>query len=148
MTDKRIEKEKKRQEKYREYINYKIDSIAEEMNKQRKILLDNYVSVDECTNIILNKESRLWERKPEDKDFLHVRLGIGELPLDADIAYPEDKFFMEEDELRNIFNTVLIKSKTISGAPIVFPLAENKVTAIISENLERQPQKRNESEVS
>ena len=133
---KRIEKEKKRQEKYREYINYKIDSIAEEMNKQRKILLDNYVSVDECTNIILNKESRLWERKPEDKDFLHVRLGIGELPLDADIAYPEDKFFMEEDELRNIFNTVLIKSKTISGAPIVFPLAENKVTAIISENLE------------
>lgn len=128
------EKEKKRQEKYKQYIDYKIDVIAEEMNKQRKILLDNYVSVDECTNIILNKTSRLWERKTEDKDYLHVRLGIGEVPLDADIAYPDDKFFMEEDELRSIFITVLAKSKSIVGAPIIFPLGENSVTAVISKN--------------
>ena len=127
--------EKKRQEKYQEYINNKIDIIGEEMNKQRNILLQNYIAIDECINIILRKDSRLWERKCEDYDFLNIRLGIGEVPLNAEFKYPEERFFIEEDEMREILNMVVNKSKILVGAPIVFPLAEKNVTAIMSDDL-------------
>ena len=130
------EKEIKRQEKYREYINKKIDIIGEEMNRQRNLLLSNYVATEECINIILNKSSRLWERKTEDYDFLHIRLGIGEVPLSAELEYPEEKFFIEEDELREILNKVVNKSKILIGAPIVLSLAEKNISAIMSKDIE------------
>ena len=61
------------------------------MQKQRKILSESYVSPEECSNIIINKSGRLWERKIEDHDFLSIRLGTGDLPLDIDIQYPEER---------------------------------------------------------
>lgn len=129
-------KEEKRQIKYKEYIEGKIVEIDEEMFKQRSILLKNYVSVEECTKIILSKDVRLWERKSDDYDFLEVRLGIGEVPLDADINYPDEKFVMEEDNLKEILREVLNKSKTMEGAPIVYSLSKKNISAIISDNIE------------
>ena len=138
MINRKMDKNKKkrqeleRQTKYGQYINEKIAEIDEEMEKQRGILLHNYVSANECTKIILNKDNRLWEREIEDFDFLTVRLGIGEVPLKAEISYPEEKFMMEEDELREIANVVAVKSKTLIGAPITFNFAEKNISAIVS----------------
>lgn len=87
----KIRYEKKRQTRYRNYVNSKVDVIEKIMNKQRNILLKNYVSLDECIDIIINKKSRLWERKIEDYDFLTVRLGIGDTRLNIDIQYPEER---------------------------------------------------------
>ena len=55
--------EEKRQTRYREYINEKIREIDRIMKEQKEILLKNYVNEEECSNIILSKSSRLWERK-------------------------------------------------------------------------------------
>ena len=141
---KKIKEENERQEKYKEYIDGKIAVIDEEMEKQRRILLNNYVSANECAKIILNKENRLWERKIDDFDFLTVRLGIGEVPLQAKISYPEEKFFIEEDELRKIASTVAKKSKTLVGAPITFDLIENNICSIVSkENINIKKKKKN-----
>ena len=73
---------------YKEYINKKIQQIDDVMLKQKKILFEKYLSAEECARIILNRESRLWERRTEDDDFLTVRLGLGNLPIAADIEYP------------------------------------------------------------
>ena len=83
--------EKKRQERYKKYIDKKANTIEQIMEKQRNILLENYVSLSECCNIIVNKTGRLWERKIEDHDFLTVRLGTGDLPLDIDVQYTEER---------------------------------------------------------
>ncbi len=130
----KIRYEQKRQKRYKEYINKKIDIINEAMVKQRKTLLKNYVTVEECTKIILNRDMRLWERKIEDYDFLTVRLGIGEIPLDIDIQYPEEKFMMDDDNLIEILNTIANKSKILKGAPVIFPLSEKHNSAIISQD--------------
>ena len=82
--NKKIKKEAKRQKKYKEYINKKIQQIDDVMLKQKKILFEKYLSAEECARIILNRESRLWERRTEDDDFLTVRLGLGNLPIEAD----------------------------------------------------------------
>ncbi len=126
--------EEKRQKRYKKYIDSKIKEIDEIMAKQRNILYNNYSSAEECSNIVLSRSKRLWERKIEESDFLEVRLGIGDVPLDIEIQYPEKQFTMEDDNLVDILNTVANKSKILQKAPIVLSLVENNISAVISQS--------------
>lgn len=131
---KKKKREEKRQKKYKEYINSKIDCVDKIMQKQRKILFENYLSAEECTEIILDKKSRLWERKIEDPDFLSIRCGIGDVPLEIDMQYPEDKFTLDDDNLVDILNTIVNKSKILKEAPIAISLAEKNNAALVIQN--------------
>ncbi len=133
---KKKRREEKRQKRYRKYIDSKIKEIDDAMVKQRDILLENYITPEECKKIIFNKETRLWERKIEDHDFLTVRLGIGEVPLEADISYPEESFKMEDDDLIDMLNDVTKKSKILQRAPIVYSMAEKNISSLISQDKE------------
>lgn len=130
----KIKNEKKRQKRYKEYINSKIELIDSIMRKQKDILYENDISAEECAKIIVNKGSRLWERKTEDNDFLNVRIGIGDLPLEADIQYPHIEFTMEDDNLIDILNTIVNKSKIIKNVPITISLAEKNIAGLIVKN--------------
>ena len=138
---KKKKKEELRQKKYKEYINKKIQQIDDVMIKQKKILFDKYLSAEECAQIILNKDSRLWERRTEDDDFLTIRVGLGDLPIDADIEYPNREFSLEEDNLIELINSVANKSKVIKNVPITASLASKNIAAAIIENDERTTEK-------
>lgn len=139
--NKKIKKEAKRQKKYKEYINKKIQQIDDVMLKQKKILFEKYLSAEECARIILNRESRLWERRTEDDDFLTVRLGLGNLPIEADIEYPNKEFSLEEDNLVELINSVARKSKVIKNVPITASLTSKNIAAAIIENDDRTTEK-------
>ena len=123
--------EKKRQVKYRKYINQKIVTVNEIMDKQKQILDQNYPSTVECQRIIMEKSPRLWERKIDDLNFLSIRLGLGDLPLDIDLQYPGEKFRMDDDDLVSILNDIAQKSKILEQAPIALSLIEKRISAII-----------------
>ena len=128
----RIKYEKKRQKKYREYIDSKVKEIDRIMGKQKSILFQNYPSAEKCTEIVLSKNQRLWERKIEDYDYLTIRLGIGDVPSKIKIEYPEKQFEMEDDDLVEILNTVANKSKILKKVPITVSLTEKNILGIIS----------------
>ena len=126
--------EQKRQDKYRNYINKKSKEIDEIMTKQRQILSSNYPDVKECERIIIKKDMRLFERRIVNQDFLKVRLGVGNIPLDVDIRYPEEHFTMDDDKLVGILNQLVNKSKLLDNVPITFSFLDNKISAIVDEN--------------
>lgn len=133
----KIRNEQKRQTRYREYINSKIEFIDKIIKKQKDILYENYISAEECAQIIINKDSRLWERKIEDEDFLTVRIGVGDVPLNVDIQYPEVEFTMEDDNLIEILNTIVNKSKILKDVPITISLTEEYIAALIVKDNDR-----------
>lgn len=133
----KIKYEEKRQKRYKEYLNSKADEINKIKNKQRNILFKNYASVEECTNIILQKTPRLWERKIEDYDFLSLRLGIGDVPLKIEVQYPEKQFAMEDDDLVEMLDEIGKNSKTLNSAPIVTSLTEKNISAFIVQDKEK-----------
>lgn len=137
----KIKYEEKRQERYKKYINSKAELIDNIMSKQRKILFDNYVSAEECNHIIQTKNARLWERNIEDYDFLTVRLGIGDVPLEIDIEYPEEQFTMEDDNLVEILSTIGNKSKILKDAPITMSLAQRNISALMIQDNEKLVEK-------
>lgn len=130
--------EKKRQKKYREYIDSKIKEIDKIMGRQKRTLFYNYPSAEKCSEIVLSKSERLWERKIEDPDFLSIRLGIGDISSKIDIEYPEKQFELEDDDLVEILNTVGNKSKILKKVPIVLSLTEQNITGIISYDEQEQ----------
>ncbi len=138
---KKAQKEAKRQKKYKDYINKKIRQIDDVMLNQKKILFNKYLSAEECAQIIRNKDSRLWERRIEDDDFLTVRLGLGDVPIEADIEYPNSEFSMEDDNLVELINSVAKKSKVIKNVPITASLTSKNIAAAIIENDDRITEK-------
>ncbi len=135
--NRKIRYEEKRQKRYKDYLNKKGRYIEKIRYKQRKILFENYVSAEECAKIIFNKSGRLWERKIENHDFLTVRWGIGEVPLNIDIQCPEEQFSMEDDNLIEMVNNLVYNFKTIKEAPIVTSLAEKNIMGFVHNENEK-----------
>ena len=130
----KIKKEQERQDKYRKYIDEKEKQIDMIMRSQTQILRENYITSKECENIILTKNRQLWERKIEQSDFLSVRLGMGDLPVELDIKYPEEHFTMEEDDLKDILNSLVYKSKILNDVPITVSLIEKYILALVGKH--------------
>ena len=128
---KKKKREKERVEKYTAYLESKEKEIESIIAKQTQTLKDKYISLAECQSIILRKKINLWERSINQKDFLSLRLGIGNIPLLADIKYSKEKFSLEEDKLKSKIGEIVNTNNTLNGVPITVSLVEKYVTSII-----------------
>lgn len=131
-------RENLRQEKYRKYVEEKHQEIVSAMGVQRQILIDNYQPLDYVKNIIENKKRNLWEREIKQEDFLDLRLGIGSTELVGNVQFPEKKFMLEEDDLRDFVYKVASESRLLVDVPISLSFIKNYVTAIIGEGKQKQ----------
>lgn len=139
IISKKYEKKKKeqrealRQEKYKDYLERIKNSFNDECTKQKQILLENSVDINECENRILNKSRKLWDRSFGQNDFLKINVGKGSVPMDANIEYPERKFEIERDELEEQLLNICEAEHLVEDVPITVSLFENKVTGIIGD---------------
>lgn len=126
----RIKREENRQEKYKQYLNYKRDEILKEFESQKKTLEENMISTDICYDSILNKRISLWQRRMDQGDFLTVRIGKGNAPFNANISYASEEFTMEDDNLKKMLESLIDEYKTLNNVPIGYSLTENYLTAV------------------
>ena len=59
----KIRTEKMRKQKYTEYLTEKQSKLLLIKKIQKQILEENYLSLEMCNDIILNKKRKLWERQ-------------------------------------------------------------------------------------
>ena len=124
-------KEKERIDKYSKYLDEKVKEIDSIIVKQSQTLKDKYITLDECASTILKKKSSLWQRSITQKDFLALRLGIGNMPICADFNYSKEGFTMEDDELRKKITSIVEKKRQLVDVPIVYSLVAKNITSII-----------------
>ena len=127
-------KEAERIKKYNQYLKDKIKEIDAVIVKQSQTLREKYTTLDECANVILRKKSSLWQRSINQKDFLALRLGIGNMPIFAELNYSKESFSMEVDELKQKIEQIVSDKKMLLNVPIVFSLVEKNITSIIGEH--------------
>ncbi|UFT99208.1 type VII secretion protein EssC [Radiobacillus kanasensis] len=128
---KRDEHESKRQEKYKQYIEEMGQVIEEECRHQSEILHENHQPLNHYLNRIRSKERSLWERTIGQNDFLKVRLGLGDVPLQAEIKYPEKKFTLEDDNLQDELYKLAEQPKVLKDVPVTLSLIEEPITGVI-----------------
>ncbi len=123
--------EKNRVQKYNEYIKSIMDTITENANIQKRILISNFPSLEDCKKCIEAREINFWNRKVEDDDFLDINLGIGDIPMQININVPEIHFSLEKDELLEKIAKMRYQLPTLNEVPIVYNFFDKKLTASI-----------------
>ncbi|MDR0852348.1 MAG: type VII secretion protein EssC [Clostridiales Family XIII bacterium] len=123
--------EKLRQERYHAYLDSVRDDIRRKCKEQSDILAENIVTVDECISRITEKKRDLWERILGQDDFLHLRLGRGTMPLNAEIKYPEKKFTLDDDNLRDALFSLGSEPKLLKDVPISVSLVDDYISGIV-----------------
>lgn len=126
----KLKNERKRQERYLAYLDHVRDDIKRMCKDQSDILHENLISPEECANRIGEVSTKLWERSNGHEDFLKLRLGIGNLPLDAVVTYPEKKFTMDDDNLQDAMMSLGAESKQLQNVPVSVSFVENTTVGI------------------
>ena len=124
-------KEKLRQQKYREYLQTIDKKIKDECVRQKRILIENNVSLKDVGDIILYKKRNLWERKVSHEDFLDLRLGLGNVNPKIKLNYSQEHFSLTEDNLRSELTKIVEQNKTIEDVPVTHNFKEKFISALI-----------------
>ncbi|MEH7181030.1 type VII secretion protein EssC [Neobacillus vireti] len=127
----RIAQEKIRQEKYSSYIEEMKQVVADECKYQSEILHENHIPLYLCLKRIRNRERNLWERTLGQNDFLTIRVGLGDVPLNAEIKYPEKKFTLEDDNLLDELYQWVESPQIIRQVPVTISLIEERISGFI-----------------
>ena len=127
-------KEHKRQKKYNKYIDSKIEEISKAKNEQMALLKMHYLSSEESAAVIINKSSMLWQRRIHDDDYLTVNLGMGNCPMLININYPEERFSLEEDNLKKLVERLGSEPKILENVPIPYSFKTNYISGIYGFN--------------
>lgn len=132
----KIKNELKRQKKYLAYLDEVRDEIKRKCKEQSDILTENLVDPNECISRVYEEKANLWERTNTHSDFLKLRVGLGSLPLDADVTCPEKKFTMDEDNLQDAMLSLGSEPKVLNNVPISISLIEKFISGIYGSKLE------------
>lgn len=125
--------EKKRQKKYSQYLHDKEIEINNIVKMQTEILMENNITYEECVNRIMNTSPTLFERMSGQNDFLVVNIGIGNLPVDANIKGASRSFQLEDDNLKEMMYKLKERPHTLTSVPITYSLIDNYFTGIIGD---------------
>lgn len=138
MTNQKNKNKIERDKKYKAYLENKLKIIDEELLANKKLLSTIYPTFQECLDIILNKDARLWERKVSDADFLTVKLGNGNVPSNIKISMDkrEESFEdeTENEEFDELIEQCVQRAKTLTNAPVLLSFVDKQFSAIIADN--------------
>ena len=117
-------KKYKKQQEQREnvYQNY-LSDIEEKLSfhnqRQKEVLEKKYPNCMECMARVEGPSAALWERHPQENDFMNLRLGTGEVPSSATVTVPHSSLSLKEDEYDKTPQELAEKYHMVSDAPIV-----------------------------
>src|SRR3954447_10741399 len=72
--------------RYAKYLREREAELAEAGELQRRALARLYPAPGRLWTLLVKRQN-VWERRPDHKDFLHVRLGTGSVPLDREVDF-------------------------------------------------------------
>lgn len=109
-------------EKYNNYIENKTREITGYRNQERDTLEKIYLCPENELKLLYGFSSDLFDRLPEDEDFLCVRLGTGSIAAKRKVDYKKQERLDVEDDLQIIPERISEQQKYLPNAPVVCDL--------------------------
>ena len=124
------EKEIHRFEAYSGYLVKKTNEVKEKYEHNMEAMKKRYLPVSECLDYNQNS-SLLWNRNTMHHDFLTHRLGIGDVPFQALINVPAERFTLLEDALTDKPKYIFDNYKTLYRVPVTLDLLGNRLIGVV-----------------
>lgn len=123
--------EENRQRICKQYYAEMEEMLLAETDRERKRLNLNYLSVTECVNLPFASGHRMWERLPNQEDFLKIRLGLGERKLPRDIQISKLKINLMDDALRHEPQRLMDTYQMMQDVPIVVDVKDHRIVGVL-----------------
>ena len=125
----RRQAENRRFESYSEYLIRMRDKIEKLYKENAQALRDCSLSAEECCALD-GTSPLLWNRNESYDDFLAVRLGIGDLPFQAPIEVPKERFTLVNDTLADKPRQLQENFSTLKDVPVSVDLLKNRLVGV------------------
>lgn len=132
----RKEYEERRVQTYTQYLAEKELELEREKEKEQKVFNRNYPPL----RALLDQTAQgigLWQRQKTDDDFLCIRIGSGQFPLQAKVNYPERHFDMDQDRLEKQMYALVERPMVLEDVPILASLRQEKINGVTGERSQR-----------
>ena len=113
---------KNRVRNYKKYLNKKDEEFKEIIDKEKSVLFFNNLSLKECQDAIMMKNSNLFGRNIESDSFLNIKCGEGKIKSSITVDYQRPDMIVQNDSLYDDIDKLLDKYKYIDNASFVFNL--------------------------
>lgn len=125
-------KQKKlRKEKYLEQMDHYRKQFDKQKTIQSESMIQIHPDTDECIKRVETKDKNLWNRTPQDEDFLDMRVGIGSSPFGVTIETRQKQLTLEPDLLAEEPYRLADEYHTLSNVPVTVSLGKNVVAGLI-----------------
>ncbi len=128
---------KERKEKYSTYITNKVKEIEEFRKKERNSLEEIYINQEEEIRRIETFSDKLFERSVDDKDFLCIRLGTGDIEANKKINYKKQERIEVDEDILKLPEKVSKEYKFLRNAPVICDLKKINAVSIIGRKKDR-----------
>ena len=117
--------------RYAKYLRERDTELAEAGELQRGALARLYPDPGRLWTLLV-KRAGVWERRPGHRDFLHVRLGTGAVPLDREVELDLGMNPLAEYQSQSLQEArrLVERRSTLRGEPVVVHLDEIGVLAV------------------
>lgn len=119
-----------RESSYRAALEGERARITDLLQVQSSAMLREYPSIEDCTRIAINRNKRLWWRRPMDGDYLSLRVGTGSGPASFKVSAPRVNDL--NDALPLIAIPIAEQFQQNSNLPLLIDLANTGSLAIAS----------------
>ena len=121
--------ENRRFESYSEYLIKMRDRIEMAYNENAEAMKERYLSAEACC--ALNESSPLlWNRNVSHDDFLSVRLGMGDIPFQAKINIPKERFTLINDSLADKPQVIRDNFRMLKDVPVTVDLLKHRLVGV------------------
>lgn len=127
------EREEEEELRFNAYGNYLIqmaDKLRDMYVQNEQALHEMYPAAEVCCSYRENS-SRLWSRNYTHTDFLWQRLGLGDIPFQAEISVPKEKFSLINDSLIQKPGLIKKEYQTIHDVPVGIDLKEKHLIGLV-----------------
>lgn len=126
------EKQRKlhRFEAYSNYLMKRTEMVKDKYENNIRSLNIMYQSAETCAGYDSNSMV-LWNRNFRHEDFMFYRLGLGDIPFQAQINIPKDRFKLYEDGLAEKPKFIKENYKTLFNVPVGVDLLKHRLIGLI-----------------
>lgn len=119
---------------YLKYINNKRNEIESAQKEELECLRQRYYSIEQDIEHIDSFSSVLFDRVPEDEDFLDVYLGVGTVKASRNIDYKFQEKLEVGDDLCTIPTELAKEYASIADAPVIIPLKQANAVGVVGKD--------------
>ncbi len=127
---KNIEAEQHRFEAYEQYLDKCSVQIKEKYEKNSNSLHAMYLSAEACCKFD-DRNAFLWNRNVNHEDYLSYRVGTGDMPFQAPINIPKERFSLISDSLAEKPSVIQQTFRNLHNVPICADLMEHRMVGLV-----------------